>query len=190
MRSYSQTKPEVFAVSPSDLRHHLRIDAREDDQLLLRLELSALAHIEDKIGAVLMSRTVTMSIDSFPIYENIQLPVQPATAVSSIVYRDENGNDQTLDDSQYHLNITGNFGEIAPAPGAQWPAVFEDKKSITIKYRAGYESPNEVPEPIRLAVMLLVGHWYEHREASSSSNLRDIPIGVDSLIAPYRILKT
>ncbi|MGV0820812.1 head-tail connector protein [Martelella sp. AMO21009] len=47
-------------------------------------------------------------------------------------------------------------------------------------------SADPLPEPLDLAVLLLVGHFYANREATTDEALRRIPFGVDRLIAPYR----
>lgn len=42
-------------------------------------------------------------------------------------------------------------------------------------------------EDIELAVLLLVGHFYEHREATATGvSVAVTPLGVDRLIAPHR----
>jgi uncharacterized phiE125 gp8 family phage protein len=41
--------------------------------------------------------------------------------------------------------------------------------------------------PIRQAVLLLVGHWYENRATVNIGNITSIiPFTVDALIAPFR----
>nr|WP_269106835.1 head-tail connector protein [Massilia sp. TS11] len=41
---------------------------------------------------------------------------------------------------------------------------------------------------MRLAVLLLVGHWYNNREASTTAaNVSDIPFGVDALLTPAKV---
>jgi hypothetical protein len=39
-----------------------------------------------------------------------------------------------------------------------------------------------VPQTIVLAMLLLIGHWYEHREEASELNLKNIPSGVAMLL--------
>jgi uncharacterized phiE125 gp8 family phage protein len=46
-----------------------------------------------------------------------------------------------------------------------------------------------VPMPIRHAIKLLVGHWYANREEAQTEVPQRIAMGVDSLIAPYRLNK-
>lgn len=38
----------------------------------------------------------------------------------------------------------------------------------------------ELDESIKQGVILVVGHWYENREASTSLTLSDIPLGVSA----------
>lgn len=40
-----------------------------------------------------------------------------------------------------------------------------------------------IPEPLRLAIKMLAGHWYENREAVQPGQLGPIPLGVDALLA-------
>ena len=45
----------------------------------------------------------------------------------------------------------------------------------------------EMPEPIRAAMRLLIGHLYEHRESVTEGRLEETPMAVKSLLWPYRI---
>lgn len=45
---------------------------------------------------------------------------------------------------------------------------------------------NPLPPALCHAVLLLVGHFYQNREATNDEQLRFTPLGVDRLIAPYR----
>lgn len=46
----------------------------------------------------------------------------------------------------------------------------------------------DVPESIKIAVLLLVGHYYANREAVTFGTPSKIPFGVESLLWPYREL--
>lgn len=52
------------------------------------------------------------------------------------------------------------------------------------------ENALEAADDIRLALLLLVAHWYEHREAvamaSSGNAAVTLPLAFDALIGPYR----
>ena len=47
-------------------------------------------------------------------------------------------------------------------------------------------SADPLPPALNHAALLLIGHFFENREATTVEQLRFIPIGVDRLIAPYR----
>jgi hypothetical protein len=38
-----------------------------------------------------------------------------------------------------------------------------------------------------MAILLLVSHWYEHREEVSELSLKNIPLGVNALLDTERI---
>lgn len=43
-----------------------------------------------------------------------------------------------------------------------------------------------IPPAVHHAVLMLVGHFYEHREAVSDVKTAAVEIGVDRLVHPYR----
>ncbi len=48
-------------------------------------------------------------------------------------------------------------------------------------------SVDPLPAPVHQAALLLIGHWYENREAVTVGfGGRVLPMAVDRLIAPYR----
>ncbi len=46
----------------------------------------------------------------------------------------------------------------------------------------------EVPAPIKHAVMLLGAHWYNQRESVSATQMHAVPDTLQALIKPYRKL--
>lgn len=45
-----------------------------------------------------------------------------------------------------------------------------------------------IADDVLLALMLLVGHWYENRENSSDVSKAPVPFGFSSLLEPYRFI--
>lgn len=45
-----------------------------------------------------------------------------------------------------------------------------------------------ISDDIKLAIMLAVGHWYEHRSDVSEGQYNTIPLGFKSLLDPYRFI--
>ncbi|BDM64543.1 hypothetical protein NFHSH190041_19950 [Shewanella sp. NFH-SH190041] len=50
------------------------------------------------------------------------------------------------------------------------------------------ENAIDATEDICLSVLLLIGHFYTNREASSEVTLKNIPLGVSALLEPYQII--
>lgn len=48
------------------------------------------------------------------------------------------------------------------------------------------EGESSYPKKIKLAVLLLVGHWYRNREAFSTTELKEVPKTYNTLVASFR----
>ena len=46
----------------------------------------------------------------------------------------------------------------------------------------------EFPAPLKHAVMMLAGHWYNQRESVSTVQMHEVPDSLQALIKPYRKL--
>lgn len=61
-----------------------------------------------------------------------------------------------------------------------------------IDITAAGTAPNfigEVPAAIRQAMLLMIAHLYEHREAAVEGQHGELPMGVDSLLQPWRVVR-
>ena len=116
----------------------------------------------------------------------IRLPKPPLIAVSSITYVDACGLTQTLDPSLYLVHAGGiTQGVIAPAYGKIFPPTRCQLDAVKVTYTAGYGPASAVPQGIVQAILLCIGHWYEHRTAVAEGSWGPIPRGVEALLAPY-----
>lgn len=50
----------------------------------------------------------------------------------------------------------------------------------------GAPIPEPTPPALQQAVRMLIGHWYENREATSPEGIRSVPFGFDELVLSYR----
>lgn len=53
----------------------------------------------------------------------------------------------------------------------------------------GTQFIGEVPTGMRQAMLLLISHWYEHREAVASTTMTEVPLAVETLLWAHRILE-
>lgn len=179
------TSPTSEPVSLSDLKDHSYIDIADDDSLIDGYITAARMHLESETKRAFVTQTWKVYMDHFD-YEMI-LPLGRIQSVSSVTYVDDNGATQTLATSVYTVDTFRDPGRVVLAYGQVWPTVRDQINAVVITYVAGYGSASSVPSPIRTAISLLTAHLYENREATTTSDLSDLPMGVEALISPYRI---
>lgn len=83
-----------------------------------------------------------------------------------------------LEEAKDHLRVDFNTDDWSIQ--SMIDAAVDHLNSIDVDMAA-----DPLPPALRHAVLLLVGHFYENREATAEQ-LRFTPIGVDRLVAPYK----
>jgi uncharacterized phiE125 gp8 family phage protein len=167
------------------MKLHLRVDHDSDDDLIDQLILAATAWCEEFQGRTYVNRSRTMVLDKWETL--IRPPYPPLVSVDSIQYVDTAGSTQTLDSSYYRVDTTNQPGRITEAYGMSWPDIRAVTNAVTITYTAGYGAAADVPDQVKAAIKLLVGHWYEHREAVAEISLNKAPMAVEDLLWTDRI---
>ena len=62
-----------------------------------------------------------------------------------------------------------------------------ERLGLEIDYVAGFGEAADVPPDLKQALLVLVGHWFEHRDAVLVAGAGAvIPFGFDRLVASYR----
>lgn len=187
--------PSLDPVSLAEAKAHLRVDIADDDGLIAGYILAARVHVEQHLNRVLIAQTWDYTLDyGWPSKtwkcERVTLPLSPVMSVTSITYVASDGSSQTLDPSQYKVvNLDTGETAIVPAYGASWPSARREMGAVVVRFVAGYGTqPGGIPEPIRQAMLLLIGHWYENREAVNVGNIvSELPLACSALLFPYRV---
>lgn len=183
--------PTEEPVSLMEARNHLRVDASDEDPLIVSLVRAARQLVESDTRRALVTQTWDYAVDyDWPTEEDkrlgmvnrIVLPKPPVQSVTYVKYIDTSGVEQTLAANQYLLRN----GVIEPAYGVTWPSVREQMATVTVRYVCGYGAASAVPEQVKQAILLLVGHWFSHREAVVSGTMNELPMAVQSLVFPFR----
>lgn len=186
------TPPTVEPISLSELKAHLRIDGTDEDALLNAIIKTAREHVEAITRRALIQQTWQLILDGWWLSGAIlELPMPPLIGVDSIVYKDSAGTEYTLESSKYLYDAT-DIGRLMLADGESFPtSELYPMGAVKITFKAGYgTSGDSLPEPIRHAIRLLCGHYYENREAviiERGANIMQLPMAVDALLAPYRV---
>ncbi|HYH39911.1 MAG TPA: head-tail connector protein [Azospirillum sp.] len=189
----------AYPVTLAEAKAHLRLDTSDDDALVDALIAAATAHLDGRdgwLGRALVQQTWDLKLHRFPGV--IDVPLPPLQSVTSITYLDSNNVSQTLATSKYQVDGNGQWrARIKPAYGETWPSTYDAWNAVTVRFVAGYEpgsgSPTDyaenVPQPIKHALLLLISHWYENRAPVNIGNIVSaLPMTVDALLAPYRVM--
>lgn len=178
------TAPADEPVSLTEAKAHLRVDVSDDDALITSLIAAAREEVESRAGRSLRTQTWDLKIDQFPsANQPIVLPLPPLQSVTSVTYVDADGATQTWDAGNYSVDAPGGpratRGMVIPGYGISYPTTRSQLNAVTVRFVAGY-ADDEAPEPLRNAMLLIVGNRYENRESAIEAE------GVTQLINPYR----
>ncbi|HUS97120.1 MAG TPA: hypothetical protein VMX97_10305 [Hyphomicrobiaceae bacterium] len=180
------TAPAALPLTLSELKAGARLDGIDDDDALIMGYLrSAVQQIDGRDGGgglALITQVWDYKLDAFPLsnvmpgdpYGAVRVPLSPLQSVGSISYVDLAGATQTLSASLYQ--VVGNGGDsrpkIVPAWGQTWPDTRDQPEAVTVRFTAGYgDDANDVPEPIRQALTLMVQNAYDGCESDGPGRL-------------------
>lgn len=189
--------PAAAIVSLQEAKRHCRAaDFDDDDAYLTSLVDVATSWIDGKdgwLGRSIGTQTWDYVLDRFPCAsrkstsknDGIRIPLPPLQSITSVFYVDpDTETEATLATDQYEVDTFSEPGWVMPGTDG-WPSTLDTINAVRIRFVAGYAT---APTPIKHAILLLVGNWYENRESVLIDQQRpnDLPFAVDALLMPYR----
>lgn len=188
------TPPAIQPVTLAEAKLHLRVDHNDEDTLIESLIRAATEHLDGWtgiLGRCLVEQVWRQDHDRFA--REMIIPLGPVIAIQSITWRDPAGQLSTVPSGCYDLR-TDEAGNAIIRFDADYvfPINLLESRAVAITFKAGYETnpgpptTSTVPDPLKVAILLLVGHWYQNREAVSAAGMTSLPFAVEALIAPYR----
>jgi len=180
--------PATEPVTVAEAKAHLRVDGSAEDALIASLILTSRLHIEAALGLALVTQSWRLSLDGWPPLRVVEVPIRPVFSVAEVRVRNAAGDAAVLPAESYLADVASVPPRIAPGASG-WPEPGRALAAIEIDLIAGFGATAEaVPAPIRQALLLLVAHWFEHRDPIEiGSQETRIPAAVSELLMPYRI---
>lgn len=183
------TPPSATPLALADVKAHLNIDFDADDTLLGALIQAATDHLDGwsgVLGRCLVTQTWRQSFEEFT-GRTLRLPFPGAASITSVTYQDADDATQTVAPESYALKEDALGAYLFFAESFTVPETFYRPDAVSVTFTAGYGAADAVPQAIKQAMLLLIGHWYENREAVNIGNIpTEIPMAMNALIAPYR----
>lgn len=168
-------------VSLGEAKSQCRVYHDDENGHFVRSISAARAYVENITGSVLVQREIIERRDDFGSY--IELHRRPVIEDSvEISYIDADGVSQDYED--FVAQTAREPARLYPEAGGEWPALF-DYGGVTVTYTAGYAAGEEPPELVQ-ATLLLIGHWYDNREAVTVGDVsEELKLAVQSLCAQH-----
>jgi len=159
--------PASDPVSLPEAKTHLRVAHNDEDALITGLVKAATTQVEESLlWRSLVTRTLKWECAAQGA-KTLTLPMPPVQSVTSA----------TVDGSPVAYGLKSNSLVFdSPVTG-----------DLEVIYVAGYGDAAAVPYNFKAAILLLVGHFYENREAVVlATQPAKLPLAVESLTLPWR----
>lgn len=196
MYSERITSPSDEPLTVDTVKLHCRIDGNDDDNYLAGMISEAREFVEDRCRIAVMPQAWRLTLDGFPQAQSgaayiggvIHLPRPPLASVQTVRYRDAAGVMQAVDitdESSIRVSKSSILATVSRPYAQPWPVTECAPGGVEVDYTAGYANADLVPQAIKRAMLLLIGHWYKNREAVNDKNMLALPLGVDRLLAAH-----
>jgi uncharacterized phiE125 gp8 family phage protein len=182
--------PEVEPVSLEEAKVHLNVTGSAKDEYITSLIVAARTAIERYLNRALITQEWKVFYDCWK--EEMETPFPPLQSIETVKYYDMDGDIQTLDEEDFYWVVnTREPGMVKRKYNASYPNHQDGRPDvIEIAFTAGFgDEAEDVPEPIRLGIKLMLTDYYEHRGGVVIGQVMKIPDHVLNLIHPYRIYR-
>ena len=166
-------------VSMAEAKQHANVESNDDDGLLFGLIDSAVAYAEHYTGQKFMTQTWTAYFDG--LSSVIELPFYP---IQSVVVKYINGTEQTLSTDDYRLDDKNNPGVVEII---NMPDVDDGYNTAWVEVVCGTDNQAQISGAIKSAVLMLVAHMFENREASTIPQAHELPLGVSAFLDTEKV---
>ncbi|WOI53993.1 phage head-tail connector protein [Parvularcula sp. LCG005] len=183
---FTQVTPPATLPIPLDaLKAALRIDRDDEDALLDHVQRTAVTVIERRLDRALLRQSWSLSVQALP---QGPLALRPGQVVSidSVEATYGAATPFTLREDAIKKRLGDDAWVCVELPYTQGTDTFS---SLTISFSAGAEDAGALPADLLHAVYLLSAHYYEERELFRRDRYVPVPLSVDALIAPYRLVR-
>lgn len=178
----------VPVVTLAEAKSHCRVDHADDDSIINIYIKAAVAYLEGykgMAGITLGLATWAQYHDAFP-YGPLKMLQRPVSTVDKVEYLDPvTGVYVEWLPANYSVDKFSFHGWIAPVEA--WPPPKDAINAVKITYKAGHATTAEIPENLRLAVLMLTATYYMQRETiGDATETATIPHAVDAFINQHR----
>lgn len=219
VRTYTQYRghrridgPDIEPVTLSELKSQIRITGTSEDAQLAIYISAAREQIEEMTGLAMITQQFQLTLDHWPNgrrswwdgvqegaigeleggngFNAIQLPRYRLQSVDELRVFDIAGAAQVVSLTDFVIDTQQQPGRLVLRSNATWPVALQSANSIEIDYTAGFgDTSNDVPAPLKLAVMQMASSLYQHRGDECSVSDAFMISGAHSIVRAFRVKK-
>jgi len=179
------TSPAAEPVTLDEAKAHLKVDTTDDDALITSLISAARARAEWHTGRAFVTQSWTLWLDALPCDGIIEVPLPPLQSVASITAYALDDSATVLDAATWQVDTASSPARLMLKPNASPPVNLRALNAIAIAFTAGYGDADDVPAPVKQAVLVIVAWLYANRGDIAS----ETPQEALALLAPTRVVK-
>lgn len=191
MRLSLVTAPTVEPITTRDIKDHLRIDTDVDLEAeeLKTYVSAARAWCELFQNRAYITQTWDWALDRWP-RSPFEIPLPRLQSISSITYYDTDETSADFGSANTIVDTISEPGRVSLAWNKTYPSTtLRPINGVIIRFVAGYgDAESNVPNNIKQAIRLLVGHMYENREGTWIKAIDEIPLGIRSFLWQERLV--
>ncbi len=188
MTLFRTVEPAAEPVTLADVKAHLRIAHDSEDALIEGLIRAAREDLERAARVALIEQKWRLALDAWPSSGCAMLAVHPVREILSVTVYGPRGEASLTDPAHYQLDTLSRPARLHFEKRPEPLRVFN---GIEIDFAAGYgEAGTDVPDLLKRAILLLVGHWYEFRTHFGPADQPvSYPAAYDRIVSSYRSLR-
>jgi len=176
--------PTQKPVTLAEAKSHLRVVQDNEDALIESLIVAAREWCEDFQNKSYLTQTWKLTFDELQ-FGTIEIPKPPLQSIDNIVLVETDGTENSVTDYEVDDNSTPGRLLINSYPDVE----MQKMSGLQITFTAGHQTADDVPEKVKSAIKLLVGHWYKNREAVIKGSVpRPLKMAVKSLLSQDRVV--
>ncbi|MEL6817444.1 MAG: head-tail connector protein [Pseudomonadota bacterium] len=185
MASTLVTPPAVAPITLAEAKAHLRITHDEEDGLIEDLIGTATRFLNDNDGVCAVRQTWRYYVDDVASVHSVHR--YPVIGINSATAFDRDGNASLLEPDLMELEAKKRPAELCFDTAAIKDAAANGAE-VDIEFGFG-DTPLEVPDTLKRALLVLVAHWYAFRaDVAPKDQPVSIPDQYKRLVASFRMI--
>ena len=178
--------PIAEPVSLDEAKRWLKVETEDENEIILTLITSARLYIEQATQRLLLQQSWRVIFSDLDARGAYLIPLSPVLRLLALTLRYSDDSEAALSVANVRLTKHGDDTSLL-IPQSYRIMLINDAR-FELDVSLGY-GPNaqDVPAPLRTALLMLVAFWYENRgDYSTYVNLTQIPSAIAALLTPFK----